>query len=130
MTLITKKTWKTVIFTDENGALISRLCTDCGRLKGYESFDTMKNGFGGKRPDCSSCYRKKNIKTSIIRKNRYRAKQNGLSSTMTLEQLENARVEQGNKCLLIHSKNLVAEHLIPLSWGTGLGDDYRNIVYM
>ncbi|MFD0085088.1 hypothetical protein [Priestia megaterium] len=130
MTLITKKTWKTVIFTDENGTLISRLCTDCGRLKGYESFDTMKNGFGGKRPDCSSCYRKKNVKTAVIRTNRYRAKQNGLPSTMTLEQHKQAKQEQGYKCLLSHSKEVEVEHLIPLSWGTGLGDDYRNVVYM
>jgi len=130
MAIITKKTYKTIIFTDEHGTLISRLCTDCGRLKGYESFSKMRNGFGGKRPNCSSCYRKKNTKTSVIRKNRYRAKQNGLPSTMTLKQLTNAKEEQGNECLLGHSRSLVAEHLIPLSWGTGLGDDYRNIVYM
>ncbi|MCP3026898.1 hypothetical protein [Halobacillus sp. A5] len=129
--LITKRNWKTIIFTDDKGRMTSRVCTDCGKFRTAKHFDTMSNGFSNKRPNCSKCYEKTNRKTKVIRANKYRAKLAGLPSTMTFELREQALKEQGYKCLLTHeTEDITTDHFTALSWGTGLGDTYENVIYV
>lgn len=129
--LITKRGWKTIVFLDEQGEMTSRVCTDCQRLKLVNSFMADNKGLCGKRPDCIVCYNKKHRKTTAVRKHRSRAKMNGLPSDMTLEKFEKAKEEQGYKCILTGRKDrLTVEHFTSLVWGTGLGDTFKNIVYL
>ncbi|MCY8233691.1 hypothetical protein [Priestia endophytica] len=136
--LIINKQWRSFIFVNDGGEMTSRLCTKCKQLKSVNCFGKNKAGFAGKRPDCLSCmskykaegYKKDNYDKQSIIYHRYRAKKHGLASTMTVELKRKALAEQGERCMLSHSEEIVVEHFIPLSWGTGLGDDYRNVVYM
>ncbi|WP_338779544.1 hypothetical protein [Metabacillus sp. FJAT-52054] len=49
---------------------------------------------------------------------------------MSLELLNKLKEEQGGHCVLSHSERVERDHFIPISWGTGLGDVYENVVYM
>jgi hypothetical protein len=129
--LITKRNWKTIVFVNDEGKMTSRVCSKCGRLWASVSYLNDKKGMVGKRADCKACYRKVNEKTLNLRKHRHRAKVNDLASTMTLEQRQKALGEQNGKCILTHMKdNLSVDHFTPLSWKTGLGDSYENIIYL
>jgi hypothetical protein len=130
MALVTKRNWKTLVFVNKEGEMTSRVCADCGELKSESDFGKMNNGIYGKRSDCFPCYYKKYEKSVIVRRHKHRAKKHGLPSSMTYELREKALAEQGYNCILSGEKNVVTEHLIPLSWGTGFGDTYGNIVFM
>lgn len=128
--LITKRNWKTIIFVNENGGMSSRVCTKCQKLRTAKEFGINSVGFDGKRPECIPCQNEKQGTTNAIRTHKFRAKKHGLPSTMTLELREKAKQEQGFKCILSGSKDIVTEHLVPLSWGTGFGDTYGNVIFM
>lgn len=136
--MITQREWKTIIFVNNLGEMTSRVCTRCGELKVVKQFGKNTAGFGGRRPDCLPCMAKHkkdkriadNYENHTAITHRSRAKRYGLPSNMTVELREKAKQEQGYKCLLTHSENIETEHLIPISWGVGLGDTYENTIFM
>lgn len=125
--LITKRDWKMIVFVNENGEMTSRVCTKCGELKVANCFGSNGNR---KRPDCVDCHNETSRKTVSLRLHKHRAKKHGLPSTITLELREKAKAEQGYKCILSGSPDIVTEHITPLSWETGFGDTYGNVVFM
>ena len=133
--------------------VIMKICTKCHHGKLLKEFYVQVNGKYSRRADCKECLlarsREWHLKnrTKSLANNRkhyyankekravyyhnYRAKERNLPATLTLEDYEKALNEQSRVCLFSHqSDNLSMEHLIPLSWGIGLGNSYKNIVFM
>lgn len=129
--LITKRGWETVIFLDDAGEMTSRICTKCKELKLARDFGSNKGLAYNKRSDCKACHNVTFRQATSIQNGKRRAKMNGLPSDMTQLVREKIKKRQGNKCILSgETECLTTEHVIPLSWGTGFGDTYGNVVFM
>jgi hypothetical protein len=135
--LVAKRKWQTIYFMNEEGNPTSRVCTSCQTLLPIGSFNVGhrdREGIAGYKPTCSTCY-SNYVKTTYkdennLRIHRQRAEEVGLPSNMSLELREQIKAEQGGQCLLSRTEKVEIEHFVPLSWGTGKGDVYENVIYM
>ncbi|MED3821400.1 hypothetical protein ABE112_29000 [Priestia aryabhattai] len=138
------------VFEEE---IIMKVCTKCGKEKSLDGYHKQSNGKYGRRSDCKECVNKRNMQWHINNRGQslannkkhyyankekrtvyyhnYRAQQQGLPATLTLQEYNKALEEQGGVCLFSHQPdNLSMEHFIPISWGIGLGTSFENIVFI
>lgn len=133
--------------------VIMKTCTKCKKKKPIDGYYKQLNGKYGRRSDCKKCLNERSMQWHInnrsqsLANNRrhyyankekrtvyyhnYRAQQQGLPSTLTLQEYNKALQEQDGVCLFNHQPdNLSMEHFIPISWGVGLGTSFENIVFI
>lgn len=143
--LVTKRGWETIVFLDESGEMKSRVCTSCLKLKTTSQFTTssMKTKMGASKykakcRSCSSKYvvnfnakNKENVQKQYARNHNMRARKAGLPANMNVEERIKTLEEQGNKCILTgKTEDISTDHFVSLSWGTGLGNTYQNVIFL
>jgi hypothetical protein len=138
------KNRKGTVYYEDNGEIISKVCSGCHVIKTLDCFAILKIGLGGRVSDCKGCrvneyesnraseiervskWQRDNPDKVKLREQRRRARKNGLPYTMTNEQYHST-FEYFGGCALTGDLDTQCDHVIPLATGHG-GTTYENMV--